>query len=155
MCGHSSALTQHRTLGHTERALPGTPLITVTRPARTTAEATVPFLRTSFIVPSTSLPSTAIASLVTSAARDEHDAWCSGRGLVAAPGADVRRAASERGRSSARELSQIVPHNSLRSRSICSCCGRREFFACPKGCRSFFSVDGDAASRVYLCNISH
>lgn len=52
------------------------------------------------------------------------------------PAATARR---PRGRSSTRELSrQIVPHN--RSRSICSCCGRREFFACPKGCRSFFSA---------------
>lgn len=86
---------------------------------------------------------------------DPHGRWCGvvSRGRPAADGRSARR----RPRASTRELSrQIVPHNS--SRSICSCCGRREFFACPKGCRrcrSFFSAHETMrrASRVCLCCI--
>lgn len=54
---------------------------------------------------------------------------------------------ARRPRLSTRELSlQIAPHNS--SRSICSCCGRREFFAHTKGCRSFFA-SRYASARVW------
>lgn len=60
----------------------------------------------------------------------------SGRPIPPSP----RTSGDRRPRSSARELSRIVPHNSLRSRSICSCCGRGGFLASSKGMRrGFFS----------------